>query len=63
MKPVPSDVVIFHPADEQAGEAAGAVEERDHLRHGGHLHPLRGDRADGRTDDRANDDPLIVQAR
>ena len=46
-------LVIFHPADEQTGQTAGAIEERHHLRHRGHLHSLGGNHADGRTDEQA----------
>ena len=43
---------------ERGRAAAGAVEERHHLRYRGHLHPARPDRSDRRADDHPdqNDD-------
>ncbi len=46
--------------DERGGAAARAVEDRDHLRHRGHLHALRGDDSDRRADDeRRADHPPV----
>ena len=46
--------------DQRRGAAARAVEERDHLRHRGHLHGARRIDADDRADQhrRADDDPV-----
>ena len=48
------------PGDERDRAAADAVEQRDHLRHRGHLHVARGRDADDRADDDAERDQAPV---
>ena len=49
-------VVELGERDQRRRAAADAVEQRDHLRHRGHLHAARRDRAEGAADDHADDD-------
>src|SRR5690606_11214093 len=55
-----ADLAVFGPADQQRGEAAEAVEQGDHLGHGGHFHGAGADDADGGAGDQAGDDPGVV---
>ncbi len=47
-------------ADQQAGDAPEAVEEGNHLRHGGHRHQAGCEAADHRADNHAEEDPAII---
>ena len=51
----------FQTRDQRRRAAAEAVEERDHLRHRGHLHRIRADRADDEADDRADGDERVIE--
>ena len=53
-------VAILRPGDQGDGAAAEPVVERDHLRHLGHLDPLRRERSDQRADNQAADDDAPV---
>ena len=51
----------FQTRDQRRRTAAEAVEERDHLRHRGHLHRIRPDRTDDEADDRADGDECVIE--
>ena len=54
-------LVVFTPGEEQAGQAAEAVEQGDHLRHLGHSHLEGKEEPDGRTNDDAHQNPFVVK--
>ena len=56
-----SVVQKFQARDQRRRAAAEAVEQRDHLRHRGHLHRIRADRADDQADDRADGDERVIE--
>ena len=51
----------FQRGHQRRRAAAEAVEERDHLRHGGHLHRISADRANDQADDRADDNERVIE--
>ena len=53
-------VTELRPRDQRRGAAAHAVVQGDHLRHLGHLDPVRGDRTDGGPDQDADQDQDAV---
>ena len=54
-------VMKFQARDQRRRAAAEAVEHRHHLRHRGHLHRIRADRADDEADDRADGDERVIE--
>ena len=50
------DGVVAAPADQDGGQADEAVQQRDQLRHAGHLDDARAPQSDARTDDDGDDE-------